>query len=162
MVEKCNKTRTEVSFRKIKSITPKEFKCDLPELSKIFVSLDELLHQLVHECNNTLTDILNKHTPLKTKMVKITHRHPSLNDNIRCEIIFRHKKEHDWKNHPTAYSWTMFYQQRHFVSNFMDLAKWNYYLDYIKEHHFDAKSIFSMANKMLSKTSKPLHYIMKV
>ena len=42
---------------------------------------------------------------------------------------------------------------RHFVSNLMDLAKWNYCLDYIKEHHFDIKDIFSMSNKMLRKSS---------
>ena len=40
----------------------------------------------------------------------------------------------------------------------MDSAKWNYYLDYTKEHHLDTKAIFSMANKMLRKspnTPKP-------
>ena len=35
----------------------------------------------------------------------------------------------------------------------MDSAKQNYYLDYIKEHHFDTKAIFFMANKMLRKSS---------
>ena len=70
IVEKCNKTKTEVTFRKIKSITLEEFKDDLAEFSKTFVSLDELLDHLVHEYNTMLTDILNKHAPLKTKTVK--------------------------------------------------------------------------------------------
>ena len=57
-VEKCNKTSNEVSFRKIKSVIPEEFKCDLAKFSKTFVSLDEPLDHLVHEYNTTLTDIL--------------------------------------------------------------------------------------------------------
>ena len=138
MVENSSKTKTEVSFRKIKSFTLEEFKCDLAELSKTFVSLDEPLDHLVHECNNTLIDNLSKHAPLKTKMIKITHTHtqPWFNDHIRCEIILRHKKEHDWNNDPTVCSWNAFYQQKYFVSNLMDSAKWNYYLDCIKGHHF--------------------------
>ena len=67
MVEKCNKIKIEVSFRKIKSINPEEFKCDLAKFSKTFVSLDEPLDRLVHEYNTTLTDILNKHAPLKKR-----------------------------------------------------------------------------------------------
>ena len=123
MVEKCNKMKTEVSFRKIKSITLEEFKCDLAEFSKTLLSLDEPLDHLVHEYNTTLTDILNKHAPLKTKMVKIIHRQHWFNDCIRCEIILRCKKEHDWNKNATVYRWNAFYQQRHSVSNLMDSAK---------------------------------------
>ena len=43
MVAKCNKTKTKVSSRKIKSITLEEFKCDLAEFNANFVSLDEPL-----------------------------------------------------------------------------------------------------------------------
>ena len=88
MVEKCNKTKTEVSFWRIKSITPEEFKHDLAKFSKTFASLDEPLDHLVHEYNTTLSDILSKHAPLKRNTVKITHRQPWFDDHIRCEIIF--------------------------------------------------------------------------
>ena len=152
MVEKSNKTKNEVSFRKIKFSPPEEFKCDLAEFSKTLFSLDEPLDHLVHEYNTTLMDILNKHTPLKTKMVKTTHRQPWFNDYIICEIILRCKKEYDWNNDPTANRWNAFYQQRWFVSNLMDSAKQDYYLDCMKEHRFDTKAIFSMANKMLGKS----------
>ena len=147
-VEKSNKIKTKVSFRKIKSITLEEFKCDLAKFNETLVSLDEPLDPLVHEYNIALTDILNKHAPLKTKMVKIIHRMPWFNDCIRCEIILRHKKEHDWNNNPTVHSLNAFYQQGHFVSNLTDSSIQNYYLHYIKEHCFDTKAIF-MANKML-------------
>ena len=153
MVEKCYKTKTKVSFRKIKPFTPEEFKHDLAKFSKTFISLDEPLAIWSMSKKSTLTDIPNKHTQLETKVVKITHRQPWFNDHKGCEIILRCKKDHDWNNDPTAYSWNAFYQQRHFVSKFMDLAKWNYYLDCIKEHCFDTKPIFSMQNKMLKKSS---------
>ena len=121
-VEKCNKTKTKLSFRKIKSITLEEFKHDLAKFSKTFVSLDETLDHLVHEFSTTLIDILNKHTPLKTKTIKGSHRQPWFNDCIKCEIILRCKKEHDWDNDHTVYSLNAFYQQRYFVSNHMDSA----------------------------------------
>ena len=162
MVEKCNKTKTKECFMKKKSIALEEFKCDqvplrannfsvtfgcfsrkflylfdLAEFAKTFISLNEPLDHLVHEYNTTLTDILNKHTPLKTKTVKIRHRQPCFNDHIRCEIILRCRKECDWNDDPTAHSRNAFYQQRCIVSNLMDSAKQNYYLDYIKEQCSD-------------------------
>ena len=120
---------------------------------EVFVILDEPLDHLIYECNTTLAEILNKHAPLKTKTVKTIHRQPWFNDCKRCEIILRCKKVNDWNNNPTVYRWNTFYQQRCFVSNLINSAKQNYYLDYINEQHFDIKVIFSMANKMPGKSS---------
>ena len=51
------------------------------------------LDQAVETFNNSLKSVLNKHAPLKSHTVKVTHKQPWFDDKIKSEIILRRKKE---------------------------------------------------------------------
>ena len=51
------------------------------------------LYQAVETFNNYLKSVLNKHAPVKSHTVKVTHKQPWFYDKIRSEIILRRKKE---------------------------------------------------------------------
>ena len=51
------------------------------------------LYQAVETFNNYLKSVLNKHAPLKSCTVKVTHKQPWFGDKIKSEIILRRKKE---------------------------------------------------------------------
>ena len=146
-----------ITYRKLKNILPQDFSNDV---GKILGGLDLEamdLYQAVETFNNSLTSVLNKHAPLKSCTVKVTHKQPWFNDKIKSEIILRRKKERDWTMNPSPYTLDAFYVQRRHVLNIIKMARRTFYMNYIAEHKFDTKSIYVMSFKLLGKmTDNPL------
>ena len=81
------------------------------------------LYQAVETFNNSLKSVLNKHAPLKSCTVKVTHKQPWFDDKIKSEIILRRKKERDWITNPSPYTLNAFYVQRRHVLNIIKMAR---------------------------------------
>ena len=109
------------------------------------------LGELVQNYDKTLGQLLNKHAPVKSKIVKKNHEQPWFNEHIKSEIILRQKKERQWENDNTEYSFRAFYNQRQFSANLIRKYQKQYYNEVLLEHKYDAKAIFKITNKLLFK-----------
>ena len=77
------------TFRKLMQINHQEFRDDIiHELVPDTIQLAAL----VHNYDRTLRQLLNKHTPVKSKIVKMSYKQPWLNVHIKSEIILTWKK----------------------------------------------------------------------
>ena len=97
-----------------------DFKSDLAH-----ISMDEKLdlHHLDEVYNQKLAEILDKHAPLKSKTLKITHIQPWFDDKIRMEKLLRRRLEWRWLQDPTQYNLQSFYYQRRHAVNVIKAAQ---------------------------------------
>ena len=82
----------------------------------------ETIEELVNSYNSKLSEILDKHAPLKSHRLHPCHSQLWFTDRIKDEIRVRHMKECMWKNNPTEYNLNAFYQQRRHVANIIKQA----------------------------------------
>ena len=141
-----------LTFRKLKSIDHATLKSDIKQsLNKIGLQNSSDVQQLVASYNTILSDLLEKHAPLRTRKVKQSHRQPWFDDRIRREIIIRRKKERAFRRDPTKYNLNAFYQQCRFVSNIIKTAQRTYYTQKLADNKTNFKRIFEISNKLLYK-----------
>ena len=82
------------TFRKLKQINLQELRDDIiNELVPDTIQLAGLVQNYVR----TLGQLLDKHAPVKSKIVKQSHKQPWFNEHIKSEIILRWKKERKWE-----------------------------------------------------------------
>ena len=79
--------RQIVSYQKLRSINHEAFRTDLHTALGLVNEPD--LTKLVRIYNATITDVLDKHAPIRSKTVKQSHKQPWFMDKIRKEIILR-------------------------------------------------------------------------
>ena len=90
------KTET-ITYRKIKKINKEKFANDL-ETAVTKIQHQNSLADKVERYNTELKGVLDKHAPVKTKTVKITHQNRWFNDKIKEEIRQEgRKKKHGTK-----------------------------------------------------------------
>ena len=141
-----------LTFRKLKLIDHLTLKSDIEEsLNKIGLQNSTNDQQLVASYNTILSELLEKHTPLRTKKVKQSHRQPWFDNRIRREIIIRRKKERTYRSDPMEYNLNAFYQQCRFVSNIIKTTKRTYYTQKLADNKTNFKQIFEISNKLLYK-----------
>ena len=117
----------------------------------------ETVDDLVTSYNSKLSEILDKHAPLKSCRLHPCHSQPWFTHRIKEEIKVRHMKEHMWKNNPTEYNLNAFYQQRRHVANIIKQAQRSFYIDKLLENRTNFKEIFTITNKLLGRIdSSPL------
>ena len=151
---KTTKPNTKiVSYRKLKNICNKNLAEDLRTMSL----QGETVEDLVTSYNSKLSEILDKHAPLKSHRLHPCHSQPWFTDRIIEEIRVRHMKECMWKNNPTEYNLNAFYQQRRHVANIIKQAQKSFYIDKLLENRTKFKEIFTITNKLLGRiNSSPL------
>ena len=135
-------------FRNISKINHQELRNDI--IHELVLDTTQLV-EVVQNYDRTLRQLLDKHAPVKSKIVKKNHKQTWFNEHIKLEIILRWKKERQWENDKTEYSFRAFYNQRQFVANLIRKHQKQYYNEALVEHKYDAKAIFKITNKLLFK-----------
>ena len=79
--------RQTVSYQKFRLINHEAFRTDLHTALSSVNKPD--LTKLVSIYNTTITNVLDKHAPIRSKTVKQSHKQPWFMDKIRKEIILR-------------------------------------------------------------------------
>ena len=97
-----------VTYQKLKNIDKNKFNCDLMD-AFIFRNQLTTLEEHVSSYNTILTETLEKHAPIKTKVIHDTHHFPWFNEKIKDEILLQRCKERIWQKELTEYSWQAFY-----------------------------------------------------
>ena len=83
--------RQTVSYQKFRLTNHEAFRTDLHTALSLVNKSD--LTKLVSIYNTTITDVLDKHAPIRSKTIKQSHKQPWFMDKIRKEIILRQYKE---------------------------------------------------------------------
>ena len=147
-----------ISYRKLKNINHDLFKIDLSaNLMETLNSISSCsARDLVEVYNNACTKTLNKHAPVKKKVISLIHNQPWFNDNIRKEIQLCRKKETLLYRNPCTYTFQAFYNQRHYCANLIRSSQKYYYNNLIWENRQDYKTLFNLTNSLLGKSDKLL------
>ena len=104
-----------ITYHNSKIFSPQDFSNDVGNvLGELDLEAMDL-YQAVETFNNSLKSVLNKHAPVKSHTVKVTHKQPWFDDKIKSEIILRRKKKEDWIMKPSPYTLNAFYVQRRHV-----------------------------------------------
>ena len=131
-MEKCNPIKKSVTYRKLKNIDETDLRTDLCDCLTECNTYDELEAKI--DCyNNVILPTLEKHSPQKTKVIKVTHKQPWLSDKIKAKIRLRCRKESTWNKNPNEYTYQAFYNQRHHCSNIIKSAQRQYFMEKIIE-----------------------------
>ena len=122
--------RKHIKYWKLKSFDQSQFSLDLFEAFNI----DPKSHvDWVEQYNTELRNVLDKHTPEKSKYIRNTHQQPCFNEHIKSVVVFKGKKERIWKIEQTPYAWNAFYQQHQHVVNIIKEVQCNHFEQIIQE-----------------------------
>ena len=145
-----------LTYQKLKNIDENKSNCDLRD-AFIFRNQPTTLEEHVSSYNTILTEILEKHAPIKTKVIRDTHHFPWFNEKIKDEILLQRCKERIWQKELTEYSWRAFYNQCRYVANLIKTLQMNYYKNITAENRTDFKAIYKIVNGLLHrKQESPL------
>ncbi len=142
----------EVSYRKIKDINFEEFGSDLAASGLIENPPTELF-DLVDCYNNTLSDILDKHAPARSKSVPVRPRVPWYCDEIRDSKKERRKLERKWRRTKLEVDKSLFKSQKNKVNSLFHRKCSEFYSNQIKDNEKDQKKIFGIVKSLWHKNN---------
>ena len=140
--------RQEITYRKIKSVDIDEFKSDVTSnLSNEPISVDTM----VSEYNDTLSNLLNKHAPEKTKSVAVRDDVPWITPEILEAKRTRRRTEKSWKKNPLTVHRLEYKRQCRNVQSLIKISKSSYYSEKINQCEGDQKKLFKIVDSLLGR-----------
>ena len=115
----------ETSYRQLKSIDMDVLRANLAEsdlCSREFTDLDELATCYI----STLSSLLDKHAPLKTKTVVNRKRVPWFNNEIKDAIRARRRAERKWRKSKSVQDLGVFKMKKNHATFLMNQARCEY------------------------------------
>ena len=147
-LEKPPVTTKTITYRKVRSIDMSGFAADI-QTSALILDPPSGLDELVDTYNEILTDLLDKHAPLKTKQMTERPLLPWYNKDIQAAKRHRRQCELLWKRTGLTVHYDMFKAARLFVREQLSSAKSQFYNENIAKCNGDQKTVFSVVNKVL-------------
>ena len=144
--------RKETKFRKYSAIDIEKFKNDICD-SLIKVEENASCDELLEAYNSILTNLLNKHAPLQTKMVKIRTRSSWFNNEIYEAKVQKRKLERKWKKSKSQEDHDIFRSYCRSVNALILQTKRNYYCNKIEDKEQDSKELFRLAKSLLGQSN---------
>lgn len=106
-----------------------------------------------------LSNVLNRHAPIKKRVVTVQPDAPWYTDDIKCEKRKRRKLERIWRATRLQNDRERFVRQCSDVKDLLSLSRSKYYQDLITENRSDTRKLFSIFAKRLSRKSEPKYPI---
>jgi hypothetical protein len=107
-----------------------------------------------------MASILNKHAPLKKRVITIHPDAPWINDNIKEKKRDKRKAERKWRQTGLTVHEQIYVEQRNSLNAMISTAKKDYYQQQISESTSSQSTLFKCVNEMLNKkksTALPSH-----
>ena len=148
-----------ITFRKYKGIDLESFKRDLDSSSLCqstpTVISGEELDEPARDYNNTLSALVDRHAPLKSKRVRSRPSVSWYTAEINAANKLRRKAEKRWRRTRLHDDFVAFKAQRNRVTYLMNVARKEFYTDFIAENSSDQGKLFRAAKKLLAKKEVP-------
>ena len=138
----------ELTFRKLKNIDIAEFSADIAS-SVLCASVHWDNIDALSDCfNMTITDILDKHAPLKTRIMINRPKIPWFNDDIKQLKRKRRRLEKKALKTDLPGDWNNYHKVRNQYSALLKSARVNYYSNLIDQCAGDSRKLFRVVNSL--------------
>ena len=115
------------------------------------------LQEPLHLYNSELPSILDKHAPLKSRMVTIRPAAPWFNEEIKLERRIRCRFERKWRRSGSPEDRIRFIEQNRIVNQLLFSARSQYYTKRIDENCLDQRKLFGIVSKLLHRNPAPFY-----
>ena len=148
-MSKSNPTAKKVSYRKINSIDYEQFKSDL-HASELLWNIQSQLDDLVNTYNTTLSALVDKHAPLRTRSVVHKTRVPWFRDEIRSMRRLRRQSERKWRRTKLDSDRQAFKALWNRTMHVLYMVRREFYSDFVHKMSGDPRKLFAITKKMLN------------
>ena len=138
--------QTKINYRKLNDINMSSFNQDLEGLN---FDDDYDLPVLIDKYENTLKETLQKHAPLKRRLITIRPSSPWYNEKIGKEKRKRRKPESRWRTSGLCIDRQLNVKQCEVAKTMIENAKTTYYTSIISDNAHNQKVLFKTVNKLL-------------
>ena len=142
-----------IQYRKLKCIDLNQMSIDINDELKGVCHSD--VASAVDHYNNTLSQVLDTHAPLKSKSVVIHPEAPFYNDELDKAKKVKRASERKWRKTKLEVHRQIYIEKRNFANNLLASTKETYYLKKISDAS-DQKSLFQIVNTLLNRVPKSI------
>lgn len=143
----------QVSYRKLKAIDIEDLKQELA-ISELCHNSPDSLNDLVKCYNNTLTQALERHAPLRSKVIRSRPLVPWFNEDIKNARREKRKAERKWRRSGNHEDMLSYKRIKNKTNRLMNDARCAYYQDFINDNSTNQKKLFAAANTLLNQGKK--------
>ena len=140
------------NYRNLKVVNTDQLRKDLRD-SELCTNPPSSLDVMIGCYNTTLTDILNRHAPLKTRTVTVRRRLPWFNEDIREAKRARRRAEKRWRRTRSSSDFECYKKCRNRVTYLLNNARTAFYKDFIEENSGDQGKLFRATKRLLRQDS---------
>jgi hypothetical protein len=108
-----------------------------------------LLNNLLQQYNDNISEVINKHAPLRTKTITVRPPVPWYNDDIQQEKLLRRKAESKWRKTGLEIHKQIYCHHRNRTNYLVKIAKIESYNTKIADCGSDQKALFKVVNQLL-------------
>ena len=145
--------RKEVIFyRKLRSLDMESFLSDVADCPLVIDPSSDLDH-LVQQYDTLLRSIMDKHAPVKRRVVTIRPAAPWYTNEVSVEKRKRRRLERKWRRTRLQADRQEYTRQCCVVNNLIKSLKSSYYTTIITENSTDQRVLFNTVSKLLQKQS---------
>ena len=142
------------AFRRIKSIDIQSFCKDIAS-STLVTNPPTALPDLVASYNTTLSAILDRHAPVKSKLLTSTHSNPWYTTELRTLKCDRRRCEHQWRSHPCTQTLSFLRTATNIYNKALLAAKKLYYSELITSNSGNPHQLWNTINNILHRHQSP-------
>ena len=139
----------QVFYRKIKGIDEGKFK-EYILRSDLFENCPRTLDDLVHCYNKSLADVLDKHAPMRQKVINARPLVPGFNEKIKLARHKKRKAEQKWRGTGRREDMLDYKAKKNYVNQIMNEARITFYQDFIENNSTNQHKLFIAAKTLLN------------
>ena len=151
-IKKRHFTQKRISYRKLKSLDGEAFQASISDSFSGLVNSDDLC-KLVDGYSQVVTAALDRHAPLKSRVITIRPRAPWYTEEIAEAKKARRRAERRWRRSKESDDRLIYVNLCKSVNAILHHAKSNYYTTVVSDNKGDQKFLFTTVNKLLHRNS---------
>ena len=148
-LEKPRFVKKVVSSRNLRRIDMNSFRSDIE--SSVLLQHQDDLHVVVNNYNEVLRSLLDKHAPVKERVVTVRPSAPWYTVEVTAEKRKQRQLERKWRASRLPADRVRYVHQCNVVINLIKSLKLEYYSSFIKENSGNQKVLFKTVQKLLQK-----------
>ena len=138
----------QVSNRKIKDIDWEKLQVHFLS-SALCQNTPDTLKELVNSYNTTLAQALDRHTPLRTKVIRSRPLVPWFNEEIKAARREKREAERKWRRTGPRDDMLTYKAKKNDANPLMNEARRKFYYNFIQDNSSSQRHLFSAAKKLL-------------
>ena len=140
----------------VNKINIAQFKSDLAKSSLITNPSSDPI-SLYNQYHSTLSSLINKHAPLKTKSVSSRPKEPWMSEEVLAAKREKRRLERAWRRTKFTFDRQCLTRQVHHYNNLLSQAKGDWYTSMISQNENKPRNLWNCINRILHRSqSSPL------